>query len=427
MKIKILLCIVYFLLFPYIIPMFFLEPLSHKNANIIPILNSQNEGVSNFNITQSVTYEVEIDFSLTHKGGLSDYNFKIARLNNRTPYSQSTKFTPPYQESILLSNEISGYKASEIKLGHHDRFNNTYDSFNASPFLLETVTYHQKYEIILNAIKFNNIEVSEIGMYDMTDEMFVLYCNHSELYYEKDDPTLIALSNSIIDLSDNPIEKANKICNWVSENLEYNDNLPAEEKGALWAYNNLQGDCSEYSSLMITLLRIQGIPARKVTGFLISNNPLFKPRINKTYSFHESYSDEYSSNVLRHAWVEYYVPLIGWIACDPTWNKNNDYFNNIDYLRFNLNVGAHFFVPPSLSISEFSNPSFSFNPSSIFEFTHNIDITVIDIEQNQHETSSDPFPFLPIIIIVGVFSVAVTVLVIVLRKSSKKGFDYNNY
>jgi hypothetical protein len=245
----------------------------------------------------------------------------------------------------------------------------------------------------LNAIKFHDIEDSDIGSFVQSDEIFSLYCNNPEQYYERDNPSLISLSNSIVDSSDNPIEKAEKIFDWVSDNLDYNGNLPPQEKGALWAYNNLEGDCSEYSSLMVTLLRIQNIPARKVTGFLLSNDPSIRLKTGDIWIFHAS---ESSSNIIGHAWVEYYIPNIGWIACDPTWNSGSNYFNRIDFLRFNLNVGANFFFPPSSTISEYLNPLFSHSLGAFYEYDYTIKITVIESDV----LNDSSFPFLITIILV---------------------------
>jgi len=240
-----------------------------------------------------VRYQVETNFSLTHKSGVGAYVFKFARLDNRVPNSTFTKFTPPYQESTLLYNEIEGCKPKDIIMGHYDKFNNTYGTFSAillptSPIIspiIPKVSLNQKYEITLNSIRFQDVEGSDIGPFYPSDDIFELYCNNPEQYYERNDPTLISLSNSIIDFNDNFIEKARKIFNWVSDNLEYNGNLPSQEKGALWAYNNLEGDCSEYSSLMVTLLRIQNIPSRKVTDFLLSNYPGIRPKSGDTWTF----------------------------------------------------------------------------------------------------------------------------------------------
>ena len=377
-----------------------LTGLTHNSLSVPFVSSFENEN-QNFIINQSVKYEVEINFSLTHIIGFGNYLFKFSRLNNRVPNSTLTRYTPPYQESKLLYNKITGCKSSNIIQGHNDKFNNTYDSFNTSIpsiggiFLDPEVSFNQKYSIELNEIEFQDNEESEIGVYDMSNEIFKLYCNHSEPYYERDNRFLIELSNNIVNNKDNPIDKAEKICNWISDNLDYNGNLPAQEKGALWAYTNLEGDCSEYSSLMVTLLRIQGIPARKVTGFLVSIDPDIRPKSGDNWKF---YANEYASNILTHAWVEYYVPNFGWIACDPTWNSNSDYFNKIDFLRFTTNVGANFFFPPSSILSEFSNPTFSYNSGAEYEFEYIIKITVIDSNLKPQE--------------IGAFVIGITIIIL---------------
>lgn len=127
-----------------------------------PHVSSINYGISNYKITQSVKYQVEINFSLTQKSGISNFIFKFARLDNRIPNSTFTRYTPPYQESMLVSSDLVGCRPSDINMGHLDKFNNTYDSFNAtlSPLniilseLKQKITFNQKYMIQLNAIEF---------------------------------------------------------------------------------------------------------------------------------------------------------------------------------------------------------------------------------------------------------------------------------
>jgi hypothetical protein len=326
------------------------------------------------------------------------------------PNETKTQYTPQYQESDLLYNNITGY--SILNMGHNDQFNNTYDSFNATLAPEGKVTLSQHYIIELNAINFQDIQEADIGTYNMSDEIFDLYCNNTEQYYERDDVDLINKSNDIVG-SENitVIEKAELIHNWVVNNLTYNGNLPSQEMGASWAFDNSEGDCSEYSSLMITLLRIQGIPARKVTGFLISNNPAIRPLVGNSWSF---YSSDVDSNMLGHAWVEYYVPDIGWIVCDPTWGTN--YFNRIDFLRFNLNVGANFFLPPYFTVSEFGNPIFGYPEFATFTYRYDVDITVI--ESNLLPLEQFPLLFL-IFIGIGVTAVLLTIGLIIKRRRKK--------
>lgn len=402
---------IYLFFFPVTISAYPISPLSNTMSHNFPFTSSPDYGVSNYNITQSVKYNVDINFTLTHKSGPgNNYYFKFARLNNRMPNSTDTQYTPPYQESDLLYNNIAGYTV--LNMGFNDRFNNTYDLFNATLGVEGSVTLSQNYIIELNAISFQDIEDIDIGLYNMSDEIFDLYCNNTEPYYERDYPELILLSNSIVGPTNiSVIEKAEKIYNWVSSNIIYNGSLLPQEMGASWAYNNSQGDCSEYSSLMITLLRIQDIPARKVTGFLISNNPATRPQVGNSWSF---YSSDLGSNILGHAWVEYYVPEIGWIACDPTWKSN--YFNRIDFLRFNLNVGANFFLPPYFTVSEFGNPIFGYPEFATFTYRYDVDMTVI--ESNLLPLEQFPLLFL-IFIGIGVTAVLLTIGLIIKRRRKK--------
>ena len=342
--------------------------------NLVTIASA--EGISNYEVSQSVTYQVELNFTFTHtRISPQTYYFKVARLNDRQPNSTVTQYTPPYQESDLLYNSITG--TDSLIMGSLDKFNNTYDLFNATLSSSDTITLSQNYKVKLSEVIFGNILDSDIGSYNTSDEMFELYCNNTETFYERDDPDLIAASNSIVDPSDNPLEKAQKISSWVSNYLTYSGSLPALEKGASWAYDNQLGDCSEYSTLMITLLRIQGIPARKVTGYLISSDSSLQPTVGQVFNFQASSSG--TSSLLGHAWVEYYIPEIGWIACEP---QNPNSYKKSDYLRLNLNIGAWFFMPGASPgydyVSEFPHlPAAVASDHDAYTFNYDVKVTVL--------------------------------------------------
>lgn len=79
------------------------------------------DGVSNYQVNQSVTYQVEINYTLTHtKPGSQPYLFKVARLNDRQPNSTLTQYCPPYQEAELLYNSITGYDS--LIMGSNEDF-----------------------------------------------------------------------------------------------------------------------------------------------------------------------------------------------------------------------------------------------------------------------------------------------------------------
>jgi len=395
-----------YLLFIFLFPM-----------NLMSIATA--EGISNYEVSQSVTYQVELNYTLTHtRSSPMSYFFKVARLNDRQPNSLVTQYTPPYQDSNMSYNSITGIDS--LIMGSLDKFNNTFDLFNATLSTSDNITLSQKYKVKLSEVTFGNILDSEIGSYDTSDEMFDLYCNNPEPFYERDDPDLIAASNNIVDPSDNPLEKAQKISSWVSDYLTYSGSLPALEKGASWAYDNQLGDCSEYSTLMITLLRIQGIPARKVTGYLLSADSNLQPTVGQVFNFQASSSG--TSSLLGHAWVEYYIPEIGWIACEP--QNPNDYKKS-DYLSLNLNIGAWFFMPGASPghdyASEFPHiPSPVTSDHDAYTFNYDVKITVL-------ETSFGSLDPLVIIIISSIVGIVIIGIVLLIRSSRKKRKEYLTY
>jgi hypothetical protein len=265
----------------------------------------------------------------------------------------------PYQEVELLYNNVNNSDSADF--GNTDKYNNTYDSFNVTlsdglGLDSESFKFSQKYRVKLNRISFPSITEVDMGDYNTSDEIFDLYCNESAQYFNTSDQDLKDLSDNLTSGITNPVEKARRIFNWVSNNIAYKIGLN-EEKGASWAYDNKQGDCSEYSDLMITLLRIQGIPARKVTGIVVSYTIPWFPLVGDEYTFNYAYTpiEGKRSNLMAHAWVEYFVPNYGWIECDPTWHSPpfNSYFNTIDYLRFRFNVGEWFKNATGGDVSEY--------------------------------------------------------------------------
>jgi transglutaminase-like putative cysteine protease len=63
-----------------------------------------------------------------------------------------------------------------------------------------------------------------------------------------------------------------------------------------------RGVCQDFAHVMIALVRGLGIPCRYVSGYL----------------FHNHQGDERSVDGASHAWVEAWLPPLGWVGIDPT-------------------------------------------------------------------------------------------------------------
>lgn len=65
-----------------------------------------------------------------------------------------------------------------------------------------------------------------------------------------------------------------------------------------------RGVCQDFAHLMLACLRGHGLPARYVSGYLLTDPPEGQPRLMGVDA--------------SHAWVAAYSPALGWVEFDPT-------------------------------------------------------------------------------------------------------------
>ncbi|HEY5632123.1 MAG TPA: transglutaminase family protein [Burkholderiaceae bacterium] len=67
---------------------------------------------------------------------------------------------------------------------------------------------------------------------------------------------------------------------------------------------NRRGVCQDFAHLMVSALRSLGLPARYVSGYILTTPPPGKPRLVGADA--------------SHAWVSAWCPGLGWVDADPT-------------------------------------------------------------------------------------------------------------
>jgi transglutaminase-like putative cysteine protease len=131
---------------------------------------------------------------------------------------------------------------------------------------------------------------------------------------------LVPLNSAIAELAreqtagaNRQLEKAHKIYDYVASTMHYDKSGEGWGRGdEVWACDSKRGNCTDFHSVFIGMMRSSGIPARFEIGFPL---PEGKP---------EGEIPGY------HCWAEFYIAGIGWIPIDASEASKNpakkDYF-----------------------------------------------------------------------------------------------------
>ena len=137
-----------------------------------------------------------------------------------------------------------------------------------------------------------------------------------EIYWESDNPLILNETSKFKSTSNT--DKLSETYDFVVGKVDY-DNLKLGinnvRQGAVATLKNGSGVCMEYSDLLITLLRAQGIPARAVFGY--GYDPTKKNTLPE-----------------KHQWVQAYIEGTGWVSLDPTWGNTSRRFIGSDFDHF---------------------------------------------------------------------------------------------
>jgi transglutaminase-like putative cysteine protease len=100
------------------------------------------------------------------------------------------------------------------------------------------------------------------------------------------------------------IEALVNLNTWIFQNFDYERRDEGEARTPAETLAAGTGACRDFSVLLATVLRQQGVAARLVSGFLWEPPDL-------------AATDRRAENAL-HAWTEAYLPGAGWVGLDPT-------------------------------------------------------------------------------------------------------------
>jgi len=122
-----------------------------------------------------------------------------------------------------------------------------------------------------------------------------------ERYIEKDDPLVVdELRRIRFDPQADDLGVVRALYQHVMRRLRDGGYI-SSSTGAVGTLKRGNGDCTDYTDLLVALARAKGVPARHVTGFVTMRG----------------------SGTPKHSWAELYTQSMGWIPLDPLWGDLN--------------------------------------------------------------------------------------------------------
>lgn len=231
-------------------------------------------------------------------------------------------FTERFVLDVVVLNRENSWQFSSLVLVSPDPSNLYFDEDNnlhlvfdlrdLSPTSVLPIHIQLLYEVSVHDPLLTPAQISELS--DLPSSL-TEYLNGDNRWWPVDNPYIQEAVNEVVTNKSDVYAAAENLMDFVVDRLDYQSQT--ERRGALWAYLNRQGDCSEYTDLLITMARAAGIPARAVYGW--------------------GYYEE--ENLRGHAWVELYLPGAGWRPFDPTWAETSgDYFARMDSIHLTRSV-----------------------------------------------------------------------------------------
>jgi len=112
----------------------------------------------------------------------------------------------------------------------------------------------------------------------------------------------------------------------IHDAFEYEKGITEVHSPIDHALEEGRGVCQDFAHIMIAIARVWGVPARYVSGYLCQRRK----------------NEHRAADDATHAWVEAYLPSLGWVGLDPT----NDIMTTERHIR--VAVGRDYAdVPPT--------------------------------------------------------------------------------
>lgn len=236
---------------------------------------------SSSTLLRTVEYEVWQTLTLTNEGPgqPSKHNLWMALIRD----------VPPYQRVRSIDITPDSYQMAS------DEYGNQYAEFDLADMPPGTsIPIEIRYRVAVNELSFDLTGCQGEGLVAFIDP---------ELHVESNNPQIVELAEELSEGEPAACDRVRAFYDHIGNNLIYSYN--GANWGAQAALGPMGADCTEYASLMMALSRASQIPARYLEGIRVLGEGV-----------------EQDARI-EHAWLETYLPGIGWVPMDPTLGRSS--------------------------------------------------------------------------------------------------------
>jgi transglutaminase-like putative cysteine protease len=169
------------------------------------------------------------------------------------------------------------------------------------------------------------LEWQRLNRFNLNDDHFDLM---EPSHFAKPSPLLqqFAQSHGLAAPEGDPLTALRKLRKTIFDAFAYETGITHVHSPIDHALEAKRGVCQDFAHIMISIARSWNIPTRYVSGYL----------------YHTRKGQDRSGDDATHAWVEAYLPSLGWVGFDPT--------NNLDAGERHIRVAVgrdYADVPPT--------------------------------------------------------------------------------
>jgi transglutaminase-like putative cysteine protease len=217
----------------------------------------------------------------------------------------------PQTDEHQLIRKLSIESRVAHKVGKEQEYGNTYAVFDPTPDQA-AAGYDIALQFEVTRLEYaRDLKATNTKMPQATEAMMQRYLEPDKMVPLN--ATIAELAHTQTAGATEPMEKAHRIYNYVASTMRYDKSGEGWGRGdEMWACDSKRGNCTDFHSVLIGMMRSSGIPARFEIGFPLPES--------KSEGDIPGY----------HCWAEFYIKEIGWVPVDASEASKNpakrDYF-----------------------------------------------------------------------------------------------------